>query len=974
MKRFFTLYIILAFIAFAPAQAQQTKRIFMIGNSVTDRLKFDGFKAFALSQNNTHIYSTHIIPGSPLGGIWASYDTNNNPPFGSTKNAFENYDWDAVTLQPFDSGLENDKAIILNYARLIKDKNPNVQFYIYSRYPRTPQGKTFETATGEDWKKLWEYTYGAGGQTNEHRKFFEDLRNAFNATDRGGLNKEALLMPLGDILYAFNEKAMKGEVPGHASAWDLYSDGIHMNGAGEYLVMITFYTTIYKEDIRGTKVPANYGVINPTLVEMLQQTVYEVVFNHPYSGTTLADIVPVTGVALDKTELDMKVFNRAQLKASIEPANASKKGIIWNSSNPGVVMTDQTGKITSLSAGTAIITATSLDGSYTDVCEITVSGEINGTKTNGVLAHWDFRETTSVAANNTPAKTTLSGISETNVCYGAGLNARGWEHHFVTTGHIVLDLLSSIGDNKYIGFKVKPKDGSLITIDEVKFMPFNETGTRFFALCSSINGFVDGNEISVREPISGDQRQELQTVPIVNHTNLDEVEFRVYIYGRNNPFEGVGIGGGVGGGVVGGAGNSFIVTGSIFTPQNEAPSAPGEVRAVNVSDTAISFEWEEATDDYFVKGYNFYLDGVIINEELIEETIFTLENLTSGQLCDITVEAVDYFGVVSETKASLAIHANRPPVAKITPSESNGKVPLTVTFNSDASTDPDEDEGDKVLGFDWYINDEKIQNSSNSLEHIFTKKGTYEVALIVMDERGMRSVESSKTTITVTADKYTVSITNGTTDPAADEAYEGDEITIVAEIPNDEGIGFDKWESDDVEFADEKSEITTFVMPSKAVAITATHKAIEYTITVTGGTADKTTASIGEVVTITVERIPESFKFDKWTSDDAELADEKSEITTFVMPAKNVAIKATVISRIGIEQSVADKVTIFPNPATDYIQVAGIADAPYTITSVTGAKMLAGILPENEAINISSLNQGIYFILIDNKISTFIKK
>ena len=977
MKQTFSLLVILAFFAFMPAQAQQTKRVYLIGNSVTDRLKVEGFKAFALSQNNTHIWGAHFIPGASLAYLWAERNVGKSDAYGSLVNAFENFEWDAVTLQPFDRSMNNDIDDLLNYARLIKDKSPGVQFYVYSRYPRAPSGKTYLTATGEDWKKLWENTYGAGGQSNEHRKYFEELREAFNATDRGGLNKPALLMPLGDILYAFNEKAMKGEVPGHASAWDIYADGIHMNGAGEYLVMATFYTTIYKEDIRGTKVPANYGVIDPSLVEILQQTIYEIVFNHPYSGATLADIVPVTGVALDKTELNMNVFNRLQLKATIEPANASKKGVIWSSSDPGVVMTDQTGKITSLSPGTATITATTLDGSFTDECEITVSGEIKGEKKTGVLAHWDFRGTVSTTANNTPATAILSGIGETNVYIGTGLNARGWGDHFVTGGQTTMDLLSSIGDNEYIGFEVKPEKGKLITIDKIEYTPFNEGGVRQHALCSNINGFVAGKEISTHDigkTPGYDYFQVLQTIPIANHTNLDEVEFRVYIYGEGNQYQGVGIGGGFSNGLPSGdVGKGFVVTGSVFTPENDAPSAPGEVQAVKVSDTAIGFEWGEATDDYFVKGYNFYLDGEKINDELIEETTFTLENLTSGQLCEIEVEAVDYFGVVSESKASLSIHANRPPIAVITPSATSGKAPLAVTFTSDASTDPDEDEGDYVLGFDWYIDGELLPENGNTLSYTFTKKGDYEVGLIVMDSRGLRGSEMSTTAISVTADKYTVSVTGGTTDPVADDAFAGDEVAIVANTPA-QGMAFDKWTSNDVTFADETSTETTFTMPAKAVEVTATYKYIEYTITVENGTADKETAPMGTLVTIETAELDCYENFLNWSSSDVEVDNELSIVTTFTMPAKNVTIEAIFISIIGVAQSDKEGIAIYPNPADEYITITGIANAAYAITNVTGATVQSGVLTNGEPLFVGSLAAGFYLLQIDNTTITFIKK
>ena len=68
--------------------------------------------------------------------------------------------------------------------------------------------------------------------------------------------------------------------------------------------------------------------------------------------------------------------------------------------------------------------------------------------------------------------------------------------------------------------------------------------------------------------------------------------------------------------------------------------------------------------------------------------------------------------------------------------------------------------------------------------------------------------------------------------------------------------------------------------------------AATYTVTVTGGTADKSTASVGDLVTLTkpTTGIPEGQEFDKW-----EVISGGVTITndTFTMPASNVEIKAT---------------------------------------------------------------------------------
>ena len=905
MKRFiFLCSAILLTLTFS-VNAQQTKRIFMIGNSVTDGVNYDGFKNMALSQGNAHTGARHMILGSPLGLLWDSRNGGGyiTEPFGPAGNAFVNYEWDVVTIQPFDSGMESDKQILLNYANLIKDKSPDVQFYIYSRYPRVPGGggytdnddKYIITSTADDWAYLWNRSYKNFSYQYETRDFFEDLYTSYNATDRGGL-KPALIIPVGDVMYAFNAKAKAGKVPGFTSVWGVYSDGIHMSNIGMYIVMSTFYSTIYKEDIRGTKVPANYGTIDPDVVQAIQETIYEVVFTHPYSGTTVDDLVPVSSVEISEKNLSMSVFNRKQLTAAVAPSNAAKKGVIWSSSNTGVAIVDQNGRITSVAEGTATITVTTLDRGLTDNCEVTVTGMSNGITRLGVLAYWNLNGKHATENNNSPATTILPGVGVTNAVMGEGLNP-GWNNALAGSDQTALDLVSSISDKEYASFTVKPEKGSLISINTVEFKLYSQGGdfSRSFSLLSNIKGFTAGKEIETFPDIVWSSTD--LSANISEHNNLDEVEFRMYVYGHNNVYESAGIE------------SYFTVTGGTFTPTNNAPTAPSNIHAIEVTDTYINFEWDEATDDYFVKGYNFYLGDEKINDELIEGTTFMLTGLTSGQLCDVSVEAVDFFDLASETKGSFSIHANRPPIAVITPAATNGKAPLTIAFASDASTDPDEDEGegDYVYGFDWYVNGEKQSFNGNIFEYTFTKRGDYVVGLVVVDRRGMRSIEASETTISVTADKYTVSVTDGATSPVITDAFNGDEVTIVANTPA-QGMAFDKWTSNDVTFDDATSATTTFTMPAKAVTVIATYKSI-YAITVTYGTADSETASSGNVITITADEPEEGMEFDKWTSNDVTFADETSTETTFTMPAKAVEVTATykyIEYTITIEGGIAD--------------------------------------------------------------------
>ena len=137
---------------------------------------------------------------------------------------------------------------------------------------------------------------------------------------------------------------------------------------------------------------------------------------------------------------------------------------------------------------------------------------------------------------------------------------------------------------------------------------------------------------------------------------------------------------------------------------------------------------------------------------------------------------------------------------------------------------------------------------------------------------------------------YTVTVNNGSASPAGGAM--GDTITITANAPAT-GKVFDKWTtSDGVTFANANSATTTFTLPAKNVTVTATYKDATYSVSVTYGTANPTTAKMGATVSLTAQT-RSGYVFDKWTSSDVTFANANSSSTTFTMPAKNVSVTAT---------------------------------------------------------------------------------
>lgn len=87
----------------------------------------------------------------------------------------------------------------------------------------------------------------------------------------------------------------------------------------------------------------------------------------------VADAIAATGVEVTPATVALVVGASQQLTGAVLPVDATNKAIAWSSSAPATATVTDTGLVKAISAGTATITATTSDGSFTDTSEITVT-------------------------------------------------------------------------------------------------------------------------------------------------------------------------------------------------------------------------------------------------------------------------------------------------------------------------------------------------------------------------------------------------------------------------------------------------------------------------------------------------------------------------------------------------------------------------------------------------------------------------
>jgi hypothetical protein len=266
---------------------RKTARAYHLGNSVTDTIQYSKFQTITRANSVDYLYGRQVIPGAPLEWIW-DHPTEgfNESPYGRYPNALPNFDWDVLTLQPFDRGLTEDIRDCGRFMDLLYSRPGNAQtkVLIYSRWTRqqetSPGSNVYETY---NFPLYWAKPYT---QSNEGKDYFERLLLGVRANYPG---KPVFMAPVGDAILKFDTEARSGNIPGFTQALGLFADGIHLTDVGAYLVGCVFYATMYGETPIGLTY-TGYSGVNQTLATKIQTIAWETVLDHPYSGVTSSSL------------------------------------------------------------------------------------------------------------------------------------------------------------------------------------------------------------------------------------------------------------------------------------------------------------------------------------------------------------------------------------------------------------------------------------------------------------------------------------------------------------------------------------------------------------------------------------------------------------------------------------------------------------------------------------------------------------
>ena len=436
----------------------------------------------------------------------------------------------------------------------------------------------------------------------------------------------------------------------------------------------------------------------------------------------------------------------------------------------------------------------------------------------------------------------------------------------------------------------------------------------------------------------------------------------------------------------------------------EAPTAPTNLKKV-AGETTIELSWTASTDNVAVAGYNVYVDGVLVGT--VTGTSYTITGLSPATTYNIEVEAFDDAGNISEkVSATISTIDETPPTA---PTNLEGTATeTTISLSWTASTD-----NVTVAGYNIYVDGVFIVEGVTGTSYTITGLSpatTYNLEVEAFDAAGNTS---EKTSITIsTADEADET---APTAPSNLEGVAGEttiELSWTASIDNIAVAGYNVY----------VDGILVETVTGTSYTITGLSPVTTYNIEVeafdeAGNTSEKASAVIS-TIDETAPTVPTNLEGTatettislSWTASTdnvavagyniylngvfiVEAVTGTSYIITGLSPAttynieveafdyagnksEKVSIIITTDIITGLKEGAlaGNKMSIYPNPFTDYIVVNTTTDGIATVYNLSGNAILSLILKSgSNCIETSGLSKGIYVLKFNENTIKIVK-
>ena len=216
-----------------------------------------------------------------------------------------------------------------------------------------------------------------------------------------------------------------------------------------------------------------------------------------------AAIVPVESVSMDKTSLELTEGGTARLTATILPDNATNKNVTWSTSNASIATVDANGLVTAVSAGTATITVTTEDGSFTASCTVTVREDVP----DRPVSIPDTHEIELIAGDGGEAKTSLTNASAGTKITVTATPDEGYELAYITVDGERIDGTTFKMPDNDVTVRVYFTGGALPFADAAEGAWYADAVSYVY-----VNGLMDGVSASEFAPDANMTRAMVWTI------------------------------------------------------------------------------------------------------------------------------------------------------------------------------------------------------------------------------------------------------------------------------------------------------------------------------------------------------------------------------------------------------------------------------------------------------------------------------
>ena len=225
------------------------------------------------------------------------------------------------------------------------------------------------------------YTYDAQPYADQWTAFIE-------GTDLGHT-----IVPGSNLKYSEVPEIQKAMAGGYSAIWNTKTNAAGATALETAKANLLTATKNYVQFLLDTAKDITVGDVTYRIPADVYNTAKDAIANAETVAGVLSayntaleaqvEVTPVTGVSVTPAQATIRVGNTTTIKAIVTPDDATEKAVTWTSSDDTVATVDSNGVVTGVKVGTATITATTMDGSFTATCEVNVERKHSSSSSSG---------------------------------------------------------------------------------------------------------------------------------------------------------------------------------------------------------------------------------------------------------------------------------------------------------------------------------------------------------------------------------------------------------------------------------------------------------------------------------------------------------------------------------------------------------------------------------------------------------------